>query len=281
MKKKICISAESTIDLPEELLKKYDIRTTPFHFAIKDEVYTEGEISNEELFRLADEKGVLPKTSAVNEYQFEDHFKELLEEYETIIHFSISSKASSAYDNALKASEKFKNVYVIDSLSLSTGIAIQCIKACELRDQGKDIDTILEKARLLVPLTQASIVTKTIRYLYKGGRCGLLKYIGANVLGIKPQIVLNDGNLEPKRNYRGKFEKVVTKYIEHLMSDYPNVDKELAFITYTTADEEIINTAKQLLETKGFKEIIITEAGCTVSSHTGPNTIGVIFVNKK
>ena len=97
---RIALSAESTIDLPRELLEKYDIHTTPFTILLGDEAKLDGEVPVPEIIEYVNKTGVLPKTSAVNQFQFKEHFDNLLKDYDAVIHFSLSSEISVACHNA-------------------------------------------------------------------------------------------------------------------------------------------------------------------------------------
>lgn len=277
--KKIAISAESTVDLTKELIKKYNIHTLPFGIHINDQFFLDGEIDNVKLFELVSETGKLPKTQAVNEFQFIEHFDKLTKEYDAVIHFSLSSEISSAYANGVLAAKNYKNVYVIDSRSLSTGIALLVLNACKLRDEGKDAEEIVQTVSARIPAVQTSFMLEKVDYLYKGGRCSLVAYIGASVLGLKPQILVKDGKMEPKRKYRGKFEKAIIKYVNDTLEDYNTPDYENVFITYSTAPEESVKEISAILKEKGFENVYPTTAGCTISSHCGPHTLGIIFIN--
>lgn len=277
---KIAISAESTIDLPKDLLKKYDIHTVPFSILLGDRLKLDGEIEPQEIFDFVTNTDILPKTSAVNEEQYIDHFSSLLSSYDAVIHFTLSSEMSSAYSNARIASEQFKDVYVIDSRSLSTGIALQAIYAKKLVDEGLSIYEILKRLASKIPFTQASFVLKKLNYLYKGGRCSSLAYFGANLLGIKPQIIVKDGKMKSHHKYRGNMTKVVREYCKDTLEEFNNPDKDVAFITWTVATDEMVETAEQALKNAGFKTIYKTHAGCTISSHCGEYCLGILYINK-
>ena len=186
---KIAISAESTIDMPKEMLREYDIQTLPFTILLGEKAKLDGNIEPKEIFEYVLINKVLPKTSAVNEYQFEEHFKKILKKYDAIIHFSLSSEMSSAYFNACKVADNMENVYVIDSRSLSTGIALQAIYASKLVKEGLEASEIVEKVKERIPYTQASFVLSRLDYLYKGGRCNAMQLLGSNLLKIHPQMV--------------------------------------------------------------------------------------------
>lgn len=276
---KIAISAESTVDLPSEILKEFDIKTLPFHVFLGDEDGLDGEITPDRIIKFVGETGKLPKTGAVNRFQFEEHFKTLKEEYDAVIHISLSSELSSAYENALAAAGEFKDVYVVDSRTLSTGIALLCIYARKLANNGDDVKTIYNKCLERIPDVQASFVLKRLDYLYKGGRCSSLALFGANILRLRVQILLNNGKMVAGKKYRGSFDHCVVKYVNDTLEQFDNPDLSEVFITYTTADDSLVEEVKNILVARGFENVRITHAGATITSHCGENCLGILFIN--
>lgn len=277
---KIVISAESTIDLPKELLDKYNIKTTPFTINLGDELIEDHFGVSKDIFEFVDKSKKLPKTSAVSPDQFKTHFENLKKDYDAIVHVSLSSLISSAYNNACMVAKEMENVYVVDSKSLSTGIALLAIKGKDLIDEGKDVKEIFETLQALTPKVEASFVLERLNYLYKGGRCSALALLGANILKIKPQIILSDGRMIVGKKYMGNMTKVVDKYIDDLLDSNPNPILEHVFITHSSPMPEAEKILTEKLENRGFKYIHNTLAGGTISSHCGPNCIGVLFLNK-
>ena len=277
---KIVISAESTIDLPKELLDKYNIKTTPFTINLGDELIEDHFGVSKEIFEFVDKSKKLPKTSAVSPGQFKTHFENLKKDYDAIVHVSLSSLISSAYNNACMVAKEMENVYVVDSKSLSTGIALLAIKGKDLIDEGKDAKEIFETLQALTPKVEASFVLERLNYLHKGGRCSALALLGANILKIKPQIILSDGRMIVGKKYMGNMTKVVDKYIDDLLDNNPNPILEHVFITHSSPMPEAEKILTEKLENRGFKNIHNTLAGGTISSHCGPNCIGVLFLNK-
>ena len=184
----IAITAESTIDMSKELLEKFNIHTIPFNVIMGNDEYKDGEITSKDIFDFVAKTNNLPKTSAINEFNYTEFFEEMLKTYDAVVHFALSSEISSACDNAKSAAEKLKNVYVVDSKSLSTGIALLAIKACEFAEQGLEAKEVAKRCIELVPFVQASFVLDKLNYLHKGGRCSKVELLGANVLHIKPEI---------------------------------------------------------------------------------------------
>ena len=277
---KIAISAESTLDLSKELLEQYQIEVIPFTVLLGENQYFDGDIHPQDIFDYVAKEKVLPRTCAINDFQYREYFEGLLAKgYDAIIHFSLSSEISSSCSQAEKAASKVNNVYIIDSRSLSTGIALQAIYACKLRDQGVDPKTIVEKVKARTPYVQASFVIQTLEYLHKGGRCSGLLRFGAAILRIKPQIIVSDGKMAPAKKYIGRKSQVVEQYCKDTLEQFANPDLSIAFVTHTLATPEMVAVAIEALKNRGFKTIYETTAGATITSHCGPMTIGILFIN--
>ncbi len=276
---KIAISAESTVDMTKELLKNYNVNTIPFSVTLGDQTGKDGDITVDNIIEYVDITGKLPKTSAVNRIDYEEYFKNLLKEYDGIIHFSLSSELSSSCDNAISVAKELKNVYVVDTRSLSTGIALLVLYACKLRDDGEDIKTIYNRCIERIPHVQASFVLKRLDYLAKGGRCSSILSFGANILKIRPQIILNDGKMVQGKKFRGEYNSVVKKYVADVLATFNTPDLSNVFLTYTTADAELVREIRTTLTDFGFKNVMVTRAGATITSHCGENCLGVLYIN--
>lgn len=277
---KIIISTESTIDMPQELLNKYKIKTIPFGINFNDEFVEDRFGISSEIFEYVDRTKNLPKTSAIPPEQYREYFDNLKKEYDGIIHISLSSALSSSCNNAKLAAQEFENVYVVDSKTLSTGIALIAIKAQELNKSKMAIEEIYNTLNEYTNRIQASFIIEKLNYLYKGGRCSALTLLGANVLKIKPQIILKEGRMTVGKKYIGGLNKVIEKYCDELLAEYPNADLETVFITHSSPMPEVEKVLENKLKEHGFKTIYNTLAGGTISSHCGPNTIGVLFANQ-
>ena len=276
---KIAISTESTCDLSKKLIKENDIKVIPYKVILGNDEFSDDETVPAKIFEYVEKTGNLPKTSAINEEDYLVYFAKLLKNYDAVIHITLSSGVSSAHSNAVIASQKFKEVYVIDSKSLSTGIGLLVLYASQLVKLGKNPGEIAHKLQMRVPFVQASFVVDRLDYLYKGGRCNALSYFGANLLKIHPQIILKDGLMKPAKKYRGKMEKIITQYCKDTLEEFNNPDKSIVFITHTTATTQMVENARKVLEDNGFKNIIETTAGGTITSHCGENVLGILYIN--
>ena len=276
---KIAISTESCCDIPQEVIERYNLHIVSYHIHIGDTELIDGEISTAELFERADALKTLPKTAAINEFQFEKHFGKLKQEYDTIIHISLSSELTSATANARKVAERLGNIYVVDSRTLSSGVGLLAIYASELAIRGYSPEEIVSRVSARRDAVQCSSVIERLDYLYKGGRCNALVYLGANLLKIRPRIVISKGKIGTDRKYRGDIVRVQEKYCQEILQEYSTPDLTRVFVVYTTATPEMIEVAKKACVDAGFKEIYEAQAGGTVASHCGAHTLGIMYIN--
>lgn len=274
---KIAVSVESSADLTPELIKKYDVKVIPYHITLGSEVFNDGEKSPEELFAFVDETGTLPKTTALNEFEYAEHFEKLKEEYDAVIHICLSGGITSSCDHAIRAAEKLKDVFVVDSRSLSMGTGLLAIIARELATSGKNTAEIVETLNNAVKKVITSFVIERLDYLHKGGRCSSIALLGANLLKIRPRIVLKDGKMVSDKKYRGSMPQVIGKFADDLIAEFPPIFNK-ACIVYTTATEEMVAAAENACKSAGFKDIILARAGATISSHCGANTLGIFYI---
>ena len=276
------ITSDSTTDLSRELRERYNVSVMPLKITLGDKIYTDGvDITPDDIYVHHDKTGELPKTSATNVGDCLEFFKPFTDAGKTVIHFTISSEMSSTYNNACLAAEELGNVYVIDTKNLSTGGGLLVVAAAEMLNSGLSAKETVEKTRALVPCVDASFVIDSLEYLYKGGRCSALAMFGANLLKLKPCIQVKDGKMDVAQKYRGKFSEVLKQYVKDKISDYSDIELDRVFITHAGCDPELVNEIVELVRKEvPFKEVFMTRAGCTVSSHCGANTLGVLFIRK-
>lgn len=280
---KVKIISDSTCDLSKELIEKYDISIVPLYVVMNDKTMRDGlEVTPEDIYEYVDKNGKLPSTSAVNIEDYIEIFKYWHEQGYEIVHFDISSEFSSTYRNACMAAEEVGGVYVVDSGNLSTGQGLVVMHGAEMAQSGKSAKEIFEECTALTSKIEASFVVDSIDYLYKGGRCSALAAFGANLLKLKPCIEVKDGKMSPGKKYRGNISRVMLSYVEERLKGRNDIDKSRIFITHTKCSDEDVKAVKQkILEIcPDFKEILETTAGCTVTTHCGPNTLGILFIRK-
>ena len=276
----IKITADSTCDLSPELLERYQITLQPLTVTMGGNAYQDGvSIRPDDIFSHVANGGELPATSAVNIADYQEFFAPLSARYDAVIHINIGREFSSCYQNACVAAEEFGNVYPVDSANLTTGQGMLAIEAAIAAQRGDDAQSILDMLRELAGRVDTTFVVDKLDYLAKGGRCSSAAALGANLLKLKPCIVLSDGRMAVGKKYRGAWEKVLPGYVEDRLSGR-DICKDRVFITHTACDPAVVEAIRAQLEPMGFCEILETTAGCTVSCHCGPNTLGVLFIRK-
>lgn len=278
------ISTDSPADVPAEIRERYDIRVIPLHIILDDDCFEDGvNIQPDDLYAFYKKSGRLPKTSAVSVAEYTDFFKELTQDGSSVVHISFSSALSATHQNARLAAEDFDNVYIVDSKSLSTGIALLAIKAAQLAQDGLDAKTIAHEMEYKREKVVTTFILDKLEFLYKGGRCSGVAMLGANVLGIKPSIVMADGKLQVGKKYRGKLENCQMQYVRDLLEQYAGrIDTDRAFLSRTAgvSDEQMKALQKEIHKTLKFKEYIVSTVGCTITSHCGERTFTFEFMLK-
>ena len=277
------VSADSTCDLSPELLQAYGIETLPLYVVMEGKAYKDGiELTPDELYTKVKESGKIGSTAAINVDEYLTFFTRMKETCDTLIHFTISSEMSSCWQNANIAAQEVGDIYVIDSRNLSTGIALQVLRACELAQKGMAAEVIVSAVREMAGRVDATFIPESLEYLKMGGRCSAAAALGANLLRIKPCIQVREGAMTVGKKYTGSMENVLMKYVKDRLGTPENVDLSRVFITHSGMDDPaILDKVKDaVLAAAPFEEVLVARAGCTISNHCGPNTLGVLFCKK-
>lgn len=278
---KVKIMSDSTCDLSAELLAQFDVAVLPHPIVRDGELLQDNvTITPDDIYRHYEQTGRLCTTSAPNTYDYEMCWKPWLDEGYEIVHFTISSEMSTAYNQAMLAAEETGHVYPVDSRTLSTGIGLLVLEACDLREQGLSAEKIAAKVREDADKCQASFLVDVIEYLWKGGRCSSVAAIGANILKLKPRIDVLNGNMLSTKKYRGRTTKCFAAYADDMLKGKDNIRQNRIFITHSGIDPDII----ELVRTKinewqpDIENIYVTRAGGTISCHCGPGTLGILYM---
>lgn len=279
---KIKITCDSTCDLNAELYSRYGISVIPMSVAMGDKLCRDGvDVTPEELFPYVEETGKLPTTSAISVGEYEDFFRPFVEEGYEVVHINLSSELSSSHQNARLAAQELGNVYAVDSRSLSTGSGHLVILAAELASAGYDGAYIAKALDDMKGHLDVSFVLQTLDYLHKGGRCSGMARFGANMLKLRPEIVMENGTLHVGKMYRGSMEKTILDHIRGRLENEKAVNYDRIFVTHSGVPEEIVGKAVALVrQLRPFEEVLVTVAGSTISCHCGPACIGVLFFRK-
>lgn len=280
---KVKITSDSTCDLSPELLTQYDIAVVPLSVHCGDRMGRDGlDVTPEDIYDYVERSGQLPRTSAVNVFDYIRHFRHWRQEGYTVVHFCISSDFSCSYQNACVAAADVGGVYVVDSRNLSTGQGLLVLRGAELAAQGCEAEELRRRCEELTPLVEASFVVNQLDYLYKGGRCSALSALGGNLLRLKPCIEVRGGKMIPGKKYRGSIEKVMLQYVQERLRDRTDLDTGRVFLTHTRCAPETVESVRQALRQLLPEDcqLLETTAGATITCHCGPDTLGVLFLRR-
>ncbi len=280
---KIRMTADSTCDLTPELIRKYNIGIAPLSVIIDGEVFHDGvDVSPRDIFRAA-EAGKSVRTAAVNTYEYREFFTEQMKSCDQIVHVCLSSEFSTSYADAVEAAREMKNVFVVDSRNLSTGSGLLVLEGLRMmREEGaEDGAVIAEALRGKTGLVNSSFVLRTVDYLRRGGRCSGLEALGAKMLHIRPSIIVSDGRMHPGEKYRGRYEHYLKHYIRDILDKEENIDYSRVFVVHSPSEEGLVRFAIDTVKSYGlFREVLEAMAGCTICTHCGPDTLGLMFMRK-
>ncbi len=281
---KILLFADSTCDISGALLQRTQAHLMPLHIILGEKSYDDGvDITPDEIYANFKATGTLPKTAAINAQEYMSVFKPYVDQGYDIIHINIGSALSSSYQHCMAAAQQLGHVYPINSCNLSSGSGHLVIEAAERIQKGMEVTEIVKELKELVPKCHASFVVDKLDYLRAGGRCSTLAMLGANLLQIKPSIYVNnaDGSMTVGKKYRGKLEKVLVDYVHDKLSQYDKIRPQRIFVTHAGIGQPYVDIVRQEVEKLNFfQEIFVERASCTISSHCGPGTIGILFMTE-
>lgn len=276
------VTADSTCDLSPALLARYDITLAPLTVIKDGTSYADGlTITPQEIFSHVAAGGSLCSTAAVSVGEYQALFSRFAGSCDGLVHITIGSGFSACYQNACLAAAGFPNVRVVDSRNLSTGQGHVVLEACRLRDQAASLDGLCQELEQLTGKVEASFLLNRLDYMVKGGRCSTVAALGANLLNLKPCIEVRDGKMQVVKKYRGPYAKCLANYVKDRLDGRPELRRDRLFITYTPVEPDCLAAVREAVDRYGhFGEVFETSAGCTVSCHCGPGTLGVLFIRQ-
>jgi DegV family protein with EDD domain len=280
---RIKITADSTSDIPQALCREWGIDLLPLYVVRDGQALKDGlEITPDDIYAHVSAGGDMVSTAAVSVADYLGYFQPILEEYDAIVHINIGANFSACHQNCLLAAEELPGkVFPVDSRSLSTGSGLLALEAAALAREGKDPEEIVAAVNARRDKVDISFVLETLTYLYKGGRCSGVAALGANLLHLRPCIEVVRGAMGVGKKYRGPMQKCWEQYVKDRLADKDSVDPARLFITDSGIAPGAAEAIRDMaLAQVPFREVYFTRAGCTISSHCGPNTMGIIFFRK-
>ncbi|MCL1829587.1 MAG: DegV family protein [Oscillospiraceae bacterium] len=279
----IKITSDSTCDLTPEYINNNNIGIVSLYINKGGETFRDNiDIFPEDMFLHTESTGNICSTSALNPADYTKLFSELSPLHEAVIHINIGSKFSACHQSAAIAAAEYPNVYTVDSCNLSSGQGHLVALAVEMANTGMDPVVICDRLREFAGRVEASFLLDRLDYMSKGGRCSSVTALGANLLKLKPCIEVADGKMRVGKKYRGALDKCIREYVKDRLCGRDDIIYERIFITHTTSDKYFTQVARDAVNLYAdFSEVTETRAGCTISGHCGPNTLGILFIRSK
>lgn len=279
MMRRIVLTTESGADLPKVLAEKYDVQVVPMHVIMDGQDYLDGSLPVEEIYDYYERTKKIPSTAATNVHEYQEFFAKIQADNPgcAIVHVGYTSKASVSFQSAVLASEDFENLYLIDALNVTGGLAAIVLYAARLLEAEPEIEPerLVAKIEEVVPKSKLAFTPGSLDFLRAGGRVSNIAYLGGALLKIKPCIELIDGKLVSTKKYRGKMNVVAERLLREYLQEY-NIDREqLYFIFSIGLDEAIKQRMDELAKEAGFRNIRWIQAGAMISTHAGPGGFGV------
>ncbi|WP_053365880.1 DegV family protein [Bacillus sp. FJAT-27245] len=277
--RRIILSTESGADLPGDLAEKHEVQVVPMHVIMEGQDYLDGSLPVEHIYDYYERTKKIPSTAATNTHEYQEFFAKIKADFPgcIIVHIGYTSKASASFQSAVIASENFEDLYLIDALNVTGGLAAIVMYAVKLLEQEPSIEPerLIEKLEAVVPKSRLAFIPGSLDFLRAGGRVSNIAYLGGALLKIKPVIELIDGKLVSTKKYRGKMSVVAERLISEYLSEY-NIDREQLYLLYSLGlDESIKKRMDELVKEAGFKNVRWIQAGAMISTHAGPGGFGI------
>lgn len=278
---RICIAADSTFDMTLDMVQQYGIEVSASYVRMDDKDYLDyPDLKQSDLFDYFRRVKKLPQTAAANPNDYETFFKQCLENHDAVIFIAKSSGMSSCFANAVIAAGELPNVYVVDSLSISSGSALLAMEAVRLKDTmpAKKLAEYLVSYRDKIV---GSFIIETLEYLHEGGRCSTLAYLGASALQIRQSINIRDGKLVVGKKYMGTYKRALKEFIETTLAQHELMDPSVVMISHAIQEDPMLQSLiDQIKQLNYFEKIIPLSVCAAVACHGGPNAFGLFFVHK-
>ena len=282
--KRIILTTESGADLPNDLALKHEVQIVPMHVIMDGQDYLDGHLPVEEIYEYHDRTKKIPTTSATNVHEYYELFTKVRKDFpeSIIIHIGYTSKASASFQNALIAAEDFDDLYLIDVLNVTGGLAAIVMYAVNLLEKDPTIDPalLIEKIKMKIPKTRLAFIPGSLDFLKAGGRVSNLAYLGGALLKIKPCIELIEGKLVSTKKYRGNMSIVAEKLMRDYLTQY-DIDRQHIYFIYSIGlSESIKQRINEIANEFGFNNSTWIQAGAMISTHSGPGGFGIAGIEE-
>lgn len=283
---KYVIATDSSSNIPRELVRKLQIPVIPFHYTMDGKEYQETLLEEEvqrKAFFAAMRINVQVKTSLINFSEYIEFFEPFLKEGLDVLYVGMSSGLSSTFSNAEIAADELRETYpdrkieLVDAKNASLGEGLPVLRAYAMREEGKDIETVAEALRDLVPRMRGSFMVDDIMYLKHTGRVSGVVAVAGKALGIRPLLRGDDdGHIVPAGKSRGKkpaLNALLEDFNAHVL---PDSHQQVA-VAHCDDEESAKYMAEKMLENPAVDDVIIEWYESVTGSHLGPGAVAIFY----
>ncbi|MCA1011406.1 DegV family protein [Halobacillus halophilus] len=282
--RRIIISTESGADIPDDLVEKYNIQVVPMHIIMGGKDYLDGSLPVQDIYDYYERTKKIPSTTSTNVHEYQEFFTNIRKKFPncTIIHIGYTSKASSSFQHAVMAAEEFENIFLIDALNVTGGLAAIVLDAARVleKEPGIEPERFVERIEKIVPKSRLAFIPGSLEFLKAGGRVSNMASLIGTLLRIKPCIELKDGKLMSTKKYRGKMGRATENLLKDYLTEF-NIDRKQIYFIYSIGlDERIKHRMEEVAKANDFQNIRWIQAGGMISTHSGAGGFGVAGLEK-
>lgn len=277
---RIKVITDSVADIPKDIAKELNITVVPLSVHFGSITYKDGiDLSTNEFFDKLSKTERLPTTSQVNPGEFRKVFEDNLEEYDHLICITMSKAMSGTYKAANIAKEFIgvDQIDIFDSKAISFGFGLIVIEAARSIKKGESLEQIRESIQYNINNLENLFIVDTLEYLKKGGRLSTAEAFVGNVLKIKPVITINDGQLESIDKIRGR-KRVINYFIDYINKNNYDLSNKTVGFFHAVDNEYLDKLITEVSDEFNIKEIIKSEVGTVVGTHSGPGCLAMVFI---
>lgn len=280
-----CIITDSASDIPESIIKEYDLHVMPTPVTIEGKDYFDGETIFPDQFYEIQAFGKEIKTYHINQYMFHEHFVPFAQRGDEVLYICFSTGIAGTYNAAKLAYEEVLEDYpdfqltIIDSKCASVGYGLVVEHLLRMQRNGAPKDLLIEAAHFFCEHMEHAVTVVELDYLFKGGRLSRTSFLAGTVLDIKPIIIVDDnGSLKAVEKVRG-WKKAQKRILDMVGEKGKNLEDQVIGVCYGMDREAYEYLIQELCERYHVKGILEARVGCAIGAHTGPGILGIVFLN--
>ncbi len=281
-----CIITDSASDVPESVIKEYELHVIPTPVTIEGTDYFDGDTIFPDQFYEIQASGKEIKTYHVSQFMFEEHFRPFAERGDEVLYMCFSTGIAGTFNAATLAYEEIREEYpefmltIIDTKCASVGYGLVVERLLRMQKNNAPKELIIEAAHFFCEHMEHAVTVMELNYLFKGGRLTRTSFLAGTVLDIKPIIIVDEnGSLKAVEKVRG-WKKAQKRILDMVGEKGADLENQVVGVCYGMDKEAYDYIKEQLVERYHVKGLLEGRVGCAIGAHTGPGILGIVFLNE-